>query len=55
MMVRRRYARDAVEQAVVTGVTRHGDDFAIAVEPTDESVLSGGDDHPSRAADIARK
>ncbi len=54
LMVRKRYATEAVEQAVVTGVTRHGDDFAIAVEPSDESVLTGGDDHPSKAADIAR-
>jgi choline-glycine betaine transporter len=54
MVVRKRYAREAVEQAVVTGVTRHGDDFALAVEPADESVLSGGDDHPSKPADIVR-
>ena len=54
LMVRRRYARDAVEQAVVTGVTKHGDDFALTVEPNDESVLSGGDTRPSRSADIAR-
>ena len=54
LMVRQRYARDAVEQAVVTGVTRHGDEFALTVEKSDESVLSGGDDHPSEAADVAR-
>jgi choline-glycine betaine transporter len=54
MMVRRRYARDAVEQAVVEGVTKHGDGFAIAVHPSNESVLHGGDDHPSKAADVAR-
>jgi choline/carnitine/betaine transport len=54
LIVRKRYARDAIEQAVVTGVTRHGDDFAITVEPSDEPVLSGGDEHPSKAADIAR-
>ncbi|WP_445257210.1 BCCT family transporter [Nocardioides aurantiacus] len=34
LMVRRRYGSAAVEQAVVDGVTRHGDDFAIAVEET---------------------
>jgi choline/carnitine/betaine transport len=33
LMVRRRYAREAVEQAVVAGVTQHGDDFKISVEP----------------------
>ena len=29
MTVRRRYGETAVEQAVVTGVTEHGDDFAL--------------------------
>ena len=43
MVVRKRYAAQAVENAVVTGVTLHGDDFALTVEPADESVLSGGD------------
>jgi hypothetical protein len=32
MVVRRRYALDAVEAAVITGVTEHGDDFVLAVE-----------------------
>jgi choline-glycine betaine transporter len=32
MMVRRRYAEEAVEAAVIAGVTEHGDDFVIAVE-----------------------
>ncbi len=32
MVVRRRYAMEAVEAAVVTGVTEHGDDFVIPVE-----------------------
>ncbi|HET7534781.1 MAG TPA: BCCT family transporter [Nocardioidaceae bacterium] len=54
LMVRRRYAREAIEQAVVNGVTRHGDEFALAVESADEPVLSGGDTTPSRSADIAR-
>ena len=31
-MVRRRYASDAVETAVITGVMEHGDDFVISVE-----------------------
>jgi choline/carnitine/betaine transport len=35
LMVRRRYAADAVEQAVVDGVTRHGDDFTISVGRAD--------------------
>jgi choline/carnitine/betaine transport len=37
LMVRRRYAREAVEQAVVTGVTEHGDDFVIAVNRDPEA------------------
>jgi hypothetical protein len=32
LMIRRRYAEEAVEQAVITGVTEHGDDFVIAVD-----------------------
>jgi hypothetical protein len=32
-MVRVQYAADAVEQAVIAGVTEHGDDFIISVEP----------------------
>ena len=32
LMVRHSYAREAVEQAVITGVTHHGDDFVISVE-----------------------
>ncbi|MDQ4052389.1 MAG: BCCT family transporter [Actinomycetota bacterium] len=34
LMVRGQYAAEAVEQAVITGVTEHGDDFVISVEPT---------------------
>ena len=32
LVVRRKYAEVAVEQAVITGVTAHGDDFAFSVE-----------------------
>ncbi len=32
LMVRRRYAAEAVDSAVVHGVTEHGDDFMISVE-----------------------
>lgn len=35
MVVRRKYGEEAVEQAVITGVTEHGDGFALAVEPAD--------------------
>ncbi len=33
LMVRGEYAKEAVEQAVISGVTEHGDDFVISVEP----------------------
>ncbi|BBY79639.1 choline transporter [Mycolicibacterium pulveris] len=32
MMVRQRYAMEAVNDAVISGVTQHGDDFVIAVQ-----------------------
>lgn len=34
LMVRRKYGEEAVAQAVIAGVTEHGDDFALAVECT---------------------
>ncbi|WP_369139203.1 BCCT family transporter [Modestobacter versicolor] len=34
MVLRRAYASEAVEQAVVEGITRHGEDFQLVVEPT---------------------
>jgi choline/carnitine/betaine transport len=37
IMVRRGYARDAVNQAVVAGVTKHGDDFVIPVAKDPEA------------------
>ena len=42
MVVRRKYAQEAVEAAVVTGVTEHGDDFVLQVEkdPTVELTPS---------------
>jgi hypothetical protein len=33
LVLRRTYATEAVEQAVVEGITRHGDDFVLVVEP----------------------
>lgn len=41
LIVRGQYAADAVEQAVITGVTEHGDDFALAVIEDDHSNGSG--------------
>lgn len=32
MVVRRRYGEEAVEQAVIAGVTEHGDDFVLSIE-----------------------
>jgi choline/carnitine/betaine transport len=37
VVLRRQYAVEAVEQAVVTGVTEHGDDFVISVEADPEA------------------
>ncbi len=37
LMVRRQYAEEAVHQAVITGVTEHGDDFVINVDRDPES------------------
>lgn len=37
LVVRRQYAIEAVEAAVITGVTEHGDDFVIAVEKDPEA------------------
>lgn len=36
LIVRRKYGTWAVEHAVVDGVTRHGDDFSLAVEENDQ-------------------
>lgn len=41
MVVRRQYAVAAVEQAVVDGVTDHGDDFALSVRPTEPGAGVG--------------
>ncbi len=35
LMVRKRYGEEAIEQAVIAGVTEHGDDFALTIEPTE--------------------
>ncbi|OIJ25698.1 choline transporter [Nocardioides luteus] len=42
LIVRGQYAAEAVEQAVITGVTEHGDDFALAVIEDDHSNVSNG-------------
>jgi choline-glycine betaine transporter len=40
LMVRRKYGEEAVGQAVIAGVTEHGDDFAFSIECT-----NGTSDH----------
>jgi len=37
MIVRTRYAREAVHDAVIAGVTEHGDDFRLTIEPETET------------------
>ncbi len=54
LMVRRRYAAAAVEKAVVTGATLHGDEFALTVEAADEPLLTEGDTSPSDSAEVVR-
>ncbi|WP_246088050.1 BCCT family transporter [Nocardioides albertanoniae] len=43
LIVRGQYAEEAIEQAVITGVTEHGDDFAFAVVEDEQA----GDDSSS--------
>ena len=40
-VVRRQYASEAVNNAVVSGVTKHGDDFVIAVEKDPDAGKNG--------------
>jgi choline-glycine betaine transporter len=41
MVLRRTYASEAVEQAVVEGITKHGDDFVLVVEAGCPSEAGG--------------
>jgi choline/carnitine/betaine transport len=41
LVLRRTYATEAVEQAVVEGITRHGDDFVLVVEAAGETDEGG--------------
>ncbi|GAB2454661.1 BCCT family transporter [Nocardioides hungaricus] len=50
LVVRRKYAEEAVEQAVVTGVTAHGDDFVIAVDNDPENSADWSATAAGRAA-----
>nr|WP_239478997.1 MULTISPECIES: BCCT family transporter [unclassified Rothia (in: high G+C Gram-positive bacteria)] len=53
LSIRRDYARTAVEKAVVHGVSEHGDNFKIAIEPTDPtSEYATGADFDSTAEEV---
>jgi choline/carnitine/betaine transport len=54
LMVRRKYAAEAVEQAVVTGVTAHGNDFVISVENDPENSADWSTTTSSSTADDPR-
>ncbi len=41
MVLRRSVAVEAVEQAVVEGITRHGEDFVLVVEPAPDADRDG--------------
>ena len=41
-VVRRKYAMEAVEAAVITGVTEHGDDFVFSVEKGETDIVKDG-------------
>ena len=41
LVVRRKYAAEAINSAVISGVTQHGDDFVISVEK--DPRTAGGD------------
>jgi choline/carnitine/betaine transport len=42
LVVRRAYGRDAIEAAVITGVSEHGDDFVLSVDRDPEAAESSG-------------
>ena len=41
LIVRREVGREAVAQAVIAGVTEHGDDFALSIEPAEPDSSAG--------------
>jgi hypothetical protein len=47
LVLRRSVAADAVEQAVVEGITRHGEDFVLVVEPAPDADRDGVPDTPT--------
>ncbi len=56
LTIRRQVAADAVEQAVISGVTAHGDDFVLAVEPAADSAENADEaagDRPAASTERA--
>jgi choline/carnitine/betaine transport len=51
MVLRRTYATEAMEQAVVEGITKHGDDFVLVVEAAEPTDEGGTAPRPVRFAD----
>ncbi|MGY1635813.1 BCCT family transporter [Geodermatophilus sp. SYSU D00742] len=51
VVLRRTVAAEAVEQAVVEGITRHGEDFVLVVEPAPDTDGDGVPDGPVRAVE----
>ena len=51
MVLRRTYATEAVEQAVVEGITKHGDDFVLVVDAAEPGHEGGTVPRPVRFAD----
>ena len=55
LMVRRRYGEDAVDQAVVDGVTGHGDDFALSVECSNDDGRTNDEHEKGTTEDTAQE
>jgi hypothetical protein len=51
-MLRRSVAAEAVEQAVVDGITRHGEDFVLVVEAAPDADHDGIPDTPTRTTPL---
>jgi choline-glycine betaine transporter len=52
LMLRRSVAAEAVEQAVVDGITRHGEDFVLVVEAAPDADHDGIPDTPTRSTPL---
>jgi choline/carnitine/betaine transport len=52
LMLRRSVAAEAVEQAVVDGITRHGEDFVLVVEAAPDADHDGIPDTPTRTTPL---